>query len=287
MKLVIDETMFDKPGEEVYPDNLFRFENIAEGIGTLDDVTDAHVNYYRETGFLVVQRAFTPEEVQAALDGWVDLVLGKSPDFTGIQFEASVRDIIETLEPLQRVDAVRKLHRFVEHEPRLKAMAYHSRFLNVVTRLLGAEPELFADQALSKPPGIGREKPWHQDHAFFDLPLGTPIVGCWIALDEAGLDNGCMHVKPGTHKEGPVVHFKRRDWQICDAHLDLNRDVSVPLKPGGVLFFDGLIHHGTPANRSPKRRRALQFHYIPKGTPRVSKDERMAIFGSEGKDVTC
>ena len=55
--------------------------------------------------------------------------------------------------------------------------------------------------ALLKPPR-GREKPWHQDHAYFNLPLDTPIVGVWIALDEATPENGCMHVIPGSHREG-------------------------------------------------------------------------------------
>ena len=96
-----------------------------------------------------------------------------------------------------------------------------------------------------------------------------------------------MHVKPGTHKEGPVVHFERRDWQICDEHLDLTRDVMVPLKPGGILFFNGLTHHGTPANRTAERRRALQLHYIPAGISRTSTEARMSIFGTEGKDITC
>jgi phytanoyl-CoA hydroxylase len=27
------------------------------------------------------------------------------------------------------------------------------------------------------------------------------------------------------------------------------------------MFFSGLLHHGTPPNRSSSRRRALQFHY--------------------------
>ena len=112
-------------------------------------------------------------------------------------------------------------------------------------------------------------------------------MGCWIALDKAIPSNGCMHVKPGTHNEGPKIHHVRRDWQICDTDLDLSRDVMVPLNPGGLLFFDGLIHHGTPANRSSLRRRALQFHYIPEGTPRTTDEERMEVFGSEGKDVTC
>ena len=61
----------------------------------------------------------------------------------------------------------------------------------------------------------------------------------------------------------------------------------VPLKPGGVLFFNGLTHHGTPANRTSERRRALQLHYIPAGTTRTSEKERMRVFGTAGKDITC
>lgn len=34
-------------------------------------------------------------------------------------------------------------------------------------------------------------------------------------------------------------------------------------------------------------RRALQFHYAPAGADRVSTEQRMAVFGSEGKSVTC
>lgn len=25
-----------------------------------------------------------------------------------------------------------------------------------------------------------------------------------------------MHLIPGSHREGPVIHFKRRDRQFCD-----------------------------------------------------------------------
>ncbi len=281
------ELKFDQYVGDPYNEQLYRFDNSATGIASIDEFSDEHVAYYRETGFLVIQGVFTPAEVQEALAGFADLVIGKHPDFVGVQFEAASKKYVRTLSQERQLDCVRKLQHFVEFEPRMKAMAWHQNLQRVVSRLLEAEPELFADQALSKPPGIGREKPWHQDHAFFNLPMGTPIVGTWTALDEATLENGCMHVKPGTHKEGPVVHFRRRDWQICDDHLDLNRDVAVPLEPGGVLFFDGLMHHGTPANRSESRRRALQFHFIPADTERTSQEERMAVFGSEGKDVNC
>lgn len=281
------ELKFDQYVGDPYNDQLYRYDNCAAGLASIDEFSDEHVAFYRETGFLVIQQVFTPAEVEDALAGFTDLVIGKHPEFVGVQFEAASKKYVRTLPQEQQLDCVRKLQLFVQFEPRMEAMAWHPNLQRVVSRLLEAEPELFADQALSKPPGIGREKPWHQDHAFFNLPMGTPIVGTWTALDAATLENGCMHVKPGTHKEGPVVHFRRRDWQICDDHLDLNRDVAVPLPPGGVLFFDGLMHHGTPANRSESRRRALQFHFIPAGTERIEQEDRMAVFGSEGKDVDC
>ena len=146
---------------------------------------------------------------------------------------------------------------------------------------------MFQDMALIKPPKIGREKPWHQDMAYFNLPLDTVVVGAWIALDEATVANGCMMVVPGSHKNGAVVHFRRRDWQICDTDVYLDGAVAAPLKPGGCLFFHGLIHHGTPANLTDTRRRALQFHYRSANVALTSNEERLAIFGSAGKDVVC
>ena len=289
-QLPADEPLFDRFVWHEYPEHLFSFDNIASGIDGFASFTDEHVRYYRETGFLAINDLFSKPEIDAALAGLMDLIDGANPSVqsTVVQYEASTRDRLPTSSLEERRDMVRKLWDYVDDEPRLRAIADHPRLLETVRRLLGTpEPELYANQALLKPRGIGREKPWHQDHAFFDLPLGTPIIGCWIALDEANPENGCMHVKPGTHKEGPVVHFERRDWQICDEHLDLTRDVMVPLKPGGVLFFNGLTHHGTPANRTDERRRALQLHYIPAGTPRTSEDDRMAVFGAIGKDVTC
>jgi hypothetical protein len=137
----------------------------------------------------------------------------------------------------------------------------------VAKKLIGdKEPEMFQDMALVKPPRLGREKPWHQDHAYFDYPLGMPVLGVWIALDAATIENGCMQLLPGRHREGPITHFQRRDWQICDNVIMGTKSVAAPLPPGGLLLFDGLLPHGTPHNSSANRRRALQFHYAPAGS---------------------
>ena len=113
--------------------------------------------------------------------------------------------------------------------------------------------------------------------AYFNLPPETTVAGVWIALDQATPENGCMFVIPGSHRAGPVVHFKRRDWQICDTDVAAGAARTVPLTPGGCLIFHGLLHHGTPPSRSPQRRRALQFHYKPASVAQIAPEERLAV----------
>jgi phytanoyl-CoA hydroxylase len=284
----IAERIYDYGVADEYPADLYHYNGTAAGISGFERITDADVDLFYEQGYLVVHNAFTPDEVQTALEGLLYLISGEHPTFKGIMYEKKAAGVaVETLSPEQRQDYVRKFMWFVEYDARLKALAYHPKLMATLTRLIGEKPVLFQDMALIKPPKIGREKPWHQDHAYFNLPLDAPVVGAWIALDEATTDNGCMIVIPGTHRQGPVVHFKRRDWQICDTHVNNRGAVAAPLKPGGCLLFHSLIHHGTPTNHSGLRRRAVQFHYRGASALETSAEARLTIFGEEGKDVTC
>lgn len=258
-----------------------------DGHDALEARMDDHIETFGREGFLAIDGFFTADEVGASLDGMVRLIDGNVPGFRGLQFEAGARKLMATLPSESRQDHVRKLTGFTQFDARLHAIATHPRMLAMVRRLIGAEPAIFEDKALIKPPRLGREKPWHQDHAYWNLPLDTRIVTAWIALDAATEANGCMYLIPGSHREGAVVHFKRRDWQICDTDVERTRVVAAPLAPGGVLLFNSYLLHGTPANASPMRRRALQFVYVPADAARITPAERLAVFGSEGKDVTC
>lgn len=280
-------TQIDAGKADEYPEGLYRFDRVATGIAGLDAVTDADLDFFRREGYLAIHDAFTPAEVADGLAGLLDLIDGKNPDFTGVQFETYAADRLDTITREEKQDYIRKLMYFTPYDARLMALATHPKLQAVLRRVIGDTPVMFQDMALLKPPSGGREKPWHQDKAFFDMELDSPVVGVWIALDPATPENGCMHVIPGSHREGPLVHFARRDWQICDDQIETARDVMVPLAPGGLLLFDGLIHHGTPTNRTNTRRRAVQYHYTGPDTKWTSQEARMAIFGSEGKDVEC
>ncbi|MCC5833607.1 MAG: phytanoyl-CoA dioxygenase family protein [Opitutales bacterium] len=260
---------------------------IAEKVDGFSSVTDEHLDFYTQEGYLAIENAFDRERVEAAKNGLLDLIMGRVPDFESISFEAKAAANLDSLSVEERQDAVRKLMFFVDYEKRLQQLATDPDLLALIQRIIGSKPRMFQDMALIKPPKIGREKPWHQDQAYFNYPLETKVVGVWIALDEATRANGCMHVQPRGHQQGPVIHFKRRDWQICDTEIMGKPCVAVPLKPGGILLFNGLLPHGTPSNYSGERRKALQFHYFAENTEAVPESERLATFGSEGKNVEC
>lgn len=271
------------PPEPTDPqDGLYRFDRVAPLAEAADE---AALRAYRDTGFLAVRDVYDAPTVEATLAGLA--AAATRPDEVMVQYEDWARDRVEEFRGDRLLDGLRKLMNFVGHDHRLAAAAAHPAILAVVRRLIGAEPVLFQDMALLKPPGGGREKPWHQDHAFFDFDPDEPVVGVWIALDDATAANGAMHVLPGTHREGPVLHVQERDLQICDSWVQAGRDTVVPLPAGSALFFDGMLHHGTPPNRTGARRRAVQFHYRRADARHVTEAEHLRLFGAEAHGVTC
>jgi phytanoyl-CoA hydroxylase len=295
---------------------LYSFERIDDGITPQEALSEAGLARWRDEGFLNVRGLLPLAEVQAARAELEAMALSEKPDCELIYYEGALRQYIQLdagrdqdvdgnkasvfgfqpgqqgdglppVDPKLRARYVRKFMSFVGMAPELTRLSKQPSLMAIVTRLLGGQPpEMFQDMALVKPGG-GREKPWHQDHAYFNVALDTPIVGVWIPMGEVTPENGCMHMLAGGHRAGPRIHFKRRDWQICDSDIDARGRVAVPMAPGDVLLFDGKLPHGTPTNRTDEHRWAVQYHYRP-GTAVLTDDEdRLAAFGSEGRDVSC
>eukprot|EP00051_Salpingoeca_urceolata_P011059 m.136161 g.136161 ORF g.136161 m.136161 type:complete len:327 (+) comp16967_c1_seq6:126-1106(+) len=207
-----------------------------------------------------------------------------------VRYGRRVGSLDAVLPATHRARYIRKLGGFVDREGNtaLSAVARHPQLTALLTKLLQGSPRLFQDVALIKPPG-GREKPWHQDHAYFKLAEAEKIVGVWIALVATDGGNGCMHVAPGGHAQGPLPHWMRRDWQLCDTDATCFQQVAVEMSPGDVLLFDGKLPHGTPTNYSSDRQRfALQYHFVPEEAELLPDDtERLRLFGSEGSKAEC
>lgn len=289
---------------------LYRAEEVTDYVDGFAAVSARELAMYDRRGFLVIRGGLSPAEVEAAKADLEWMTLADNPQCKEIYYEGALQDHLRKLrgdaaakgdaagasasaagglpdlEPGKRAQFVRKFLGFVEQHPALAATAFKPELLRLLAQIAGEPVELFQDMALIKPAG-GREKPWHQDHAYFNYPLETKIVGVWIALGTVTPENGCMFVIAGGHRDGPRIHFKRRDWQICDADIMPKRQMAVPMEAGDIMLFDAKLPHGTPMNRTSQYRWALQYHYRPRNARPVDDSVRLSVFGSEGKDVTC
>lgn len=261
------------------PERLYRYDRIAEVHPYSGAVTPEQVAAYRRDGYVAFDAVLTPAEVEEARAALADLINGRVPGYEGLQPEPEFRDEWPFLTAAERADRVRKVFRFADHEARLKRLGVeHPAVQRILTTLLGEPARMIQDMALLKPPHVGTEKPWHQDMAYFAWGPPEKVIGVWIALDPATAENGCMHVLPGTHREGPTAHVHARDCQIPDERVDVARDVMVPLRPGGALFFASLLHHGTPPNRSASRRWALQYHYAAASAEAMDRQRHADLY---------
>jgi phytanoyl-CoA hydroxylase len=271
--------------------SLYRTD--ASAMGTIipawrDAWNEAEVAQYQSQGYLAMDGLLTADQVEQAKQALADIAHRRVwNEKVGIQeepyFRAGGSD--------ERLDdpelRIRKLWMFCQADNRLASMAASDRLMPLLDQLIGSGHRMIQDMALLKPPFRGAEKPWHQDTAYFDYtPLGG-VIGVWIALDEATVENGCMQVIPGSHLDGPAKHYHVRDCQLEDGGVQVDRAVVVPLKPGGALFFSGLIHHGTPPNTSGDRRRALQFHYAAANCTRMTIREHGELFDDNGSYAGC
>lgn len=273
---------------------------------------------YREDGYLAFLEALTPQEVREASDGINQLVRkyafnealtehvggnGKYGDAIkngrGMLFKSRTSDFHFQVEGTyearpdrldELADNIRKFQSYTTELPIYDYIAnQHPRLRALLGAVLGEDYAPYSSMALCKPAGGGAEKPWHQDLAYFAVNRFDGVAGVWIALDRAIVANGCMHVIPGGHRRGPRKHeWSRVDCEITTAEIDPADAIPIELPPGGLMIFDGLLPHETPANESNLRRRALQFHYRSAATQVVPREEYQKKFvGPEGIFIGC
>jgi len=186
-------------------------------------------------------------------------------------------EVAELLDALARLDpadawvpdgsgpAMNSYHcSFLDQDKAYKRAAYAllaKAFDGVIARYLDDFRALSANFYV-KPTGQGLI-PVHQNWPVLDS-LDATSVTVWCPLVDVDARNGTLHVVPGSHKllphiEGPVALSYFSDYRdALDEHL-----VALSAPAGHGFIFDDSIVHGSPDNRTPDPRIAVQITCIP------------------------
>lgn len=143
-----------------------------------------------------------------------------------------------------------------------RALHFHLKVVVAVGSLIGNPFVFYLDQIFLKPPGQGQGTSWHQDNAYFKISDPSKGVGMWVALHDATIENGTLHIVPGSHLDVfPHERDPNSDHHIC-CEIDDSNALPIELPAGGVIFFNFGIAHSTRANHSDKERAGLALHFL-------------------------
>jgi phytanoyl-CoA hydroxylase len=213
-------------------------------------------------GYLIVPDLLSPAEL-AELRERVDRALAGTPPESSehdIQWEPGYQDRTD----LPRANRIRVLFHLSHRDQFFWDHAMRPAIVDRVVNLLGPDVKYYTDQMFVKSPSNGTAVPWHQDSAYW--PISPPnVLSCWVAIDDATVENGCVHVLPGSHRRA-VTHRSFSDGPqplgLLDSDVDASREVPIILKAGGCMFHHSLLLHRSAGNTSGKQRRGLVTIYL-------------------------
>ena len=165
-------------------------------------------------------------------------------------------------------DSLNKLgHAMHDLDPVFDAFSRTPELAEAVRRLGFAEPGILQSMYIFKPPNIGGEVICHQDSTYLYTEPES-CVGFWFALEDATLDNGCMHFIPGAHKLPlKARNYRKANGTLVTETLDETpwpeeRRLLAEASVGTLVIFNGRAPHMSGPNLSDKSRHAYTLHVI-------------------------
>ena len=156
--------------------------------------------------------------------------------------------------------------------PTFHDIIWNPAFLIPAYQLLGKRFRLFHDQLFSKPAQHGGVVAWHQDFSYWTWTQPMAHLTCWIGLDDATEENGCMHYIPGSHQWGLLKKTglagdmeSVREVLTPEQIQDFESKCPIVLKKGEATFHHPLMMHGSYENRSDRPRRATVINLLTDG----------------------
>jgi ectoine hydroxylase-related dioxygenase (phytanoyl-CoA dioxygenase family) len=230
------------------------------------EISKADIDFFNTNGYLVVENIISEDEVQEyrkiydqLLDGTIDTGKNRSDLGAGMGKNGKVENITQIMWPSDFV-------------PGILSRSYHKRALQIAKTLQGEDMEMDFDMLINKAPFTNTPTPWHQDAAYWINMPDKRAVSCWLALDAASLDNGCMWYVPGSHLLPMRPHHSAGSSGgalSCDANE--SEGTAVELSPGSCAFHHGATLHYSRGNSTGEQRRAFIVNFRPNEMIRLER----------------
>ena len=234
------------------------------------------VDSFRLQGYHIARGVFGPDEIARLRTGFAHIQeLAARTDLCEevLKGQGDVHIHLHHPEAISGPTAVQYLRKVqwpsLLH-PAFEEIRTSAKFPALLEPLIGRSLKQYINQINFKMPGGQIAFPWHQDTrptpAFTDQ--GQNYVQTIIAVDEATIDNGCLHLVPGSHKLGDLK--ANRSGQAAE-HVDVSTAVACEAAPGDVILFTSFTLHGSVPNSTAHPRRSYINGFVRADTCTIGK----------------
>lgn len=228
-------------------------------------VSDEQVEFYLEHGYLAVPDLIPMSEIEELRQDAIFIARGGYPC-------ESIKSIPEELcddEVLQNILCIHQPHYI---SPVMQKYVRHPKICGVLSQITGAHlrdwdgsVKCMQSMLFVKPPNF-QGQAWHQDEIYIPT-RDRSLIGAWIAMDDANVENGCLWVLPSSHRRGYLYpqHLHNNPDEFDSAQesygFDPSNEIPVEVKVGTLVFFNGYLLHRSRKNLGKTYRRVLVNHY--------------------------
>lgn len=225
------------------------------------DISKENVAFYNKYGYLTAADTIDNEVLKALRDEATAIVSGKRGEIEGAVKE---KGNLSEADILSKYAAIHFPHKI---SALMKSTASDTQIAGYLSKIISPNVKCVQTMLFMKAPGK-KGQAWHQDELFIPT-RDRSLTGVWIALENADLENGCLWVIPGSHRNGVIrKRIDNHNQEFADVTISDTTPYSekdfekVEVKAGGIVIFNGYLLHMSLKNNSKDRfRRALVAHY--------------------------
>jgi ectoine hydroxylase-related dioxygenase (phytanoyl-CoA dioxygenase family) len=228
-------------------------------------VSEEQIQFFIENGYLVVPDLMTPSEIEELRQDAITIARGGYPCESLKPVPADLSDD----EVLQNILCIHQPH-YVS--PVMEKYVKHPKICGILSQITAAHipywdgsVKCMQSMLFIKPPNF-QGQAWHQDEIYIPT-RDRSLIGGWMAMDDATVENGCLWVLPGSHRPGYLYpqgsHNNPDEFDFAEESygFDDSGEVPVEVKTGALVFFNGYLLHRSRKNRGTVYRRVLVNHY--------------------------
>ena len=216
-------------------------------------LTPEQIAAFKTHGYVAVETFFNAEEVESMQAEVARLQ--RDGLLNNVATDGDSKTISQSKRNLQ-------LCPMYKHSTLFRALPFAPKVTEAISQLLGDPVALRLDQVFLKPARDGAGTNWHQDNAYFKIEDPLSGTAMWIAVHDATVANGTIHVIPDRfeheyeHSPDPDSNHHIR------CYPEEERALPIELPAGGVAFFCYGTPHCTLGNKTERDRAGVALHFV-------------------------